>query len=348
MAIRSRCPTRVDFAGGTTDLAAFRNAEGGAVVSASIRQYAYASLERETDTCCRIASQDLDTYVEARDIRDLEYDGNLDLLKAAVRSLDLSGGMDLVVRCDAPPGSGLGSSASVGVALLGLLDRLRASEQDGRSHILSRFELANLACRLEADLGIIGGKQDQFAAAVGGINYMEFLPEDRVLVEPIPLAPATVCELEKHLLLCYSGKSRLSGDTNQRMITAYETGVPQVVHALRTVKRIARDILSALISGNLQWFAELLNEEWEARAQLADGVISPEVLLQRDAALKAGALAAKVCGAGGGGCTLFYCAPNREGDVSRALEACGGRIIHFAFEMSGLQVWETPGSREAA
>jgi D-glycero-alpha-D-manno-heptose-7-phosphate kinase len=321
-------------------LPAFRNAEGGAVVSASIRQYAYASLERMTDVCCRIASQDIDAFVEARSIRELEYDGNLDLLKAAVLALNLPGGMDIVVRCDAPPGSGLGSSASIGVALLGLLDRLRATEAGGRVRMLTRFELADLACRLEADLGIIGGMQDQFSAAVGGINYMEFLPGNRVLVEPLHLAHRTIYELEKHLVLCYSGKSRLSGDANHRMISAYENGEPRVVNGLRNVKRIARDVYSALVSDDLGWFADLLNEEWAARQELADGIVTPEMHAQREAAMAAGAVAAKVCGAGGGGCILFYCAPNREGEVRRALETCGGRILEVTFEMTGLQVWE--------
>ena len=214
MALRARAPTRVDFAGGTTDLAAFADREGGAVVSAAIDRYAYCSLTRVNGEGVRITAQDLQQFVEAHDIRDLEYDGNLDLLKAAIRSLDLPGGLLIEARCDAPPGSGTGSSASLGVALLGLLDRLRATAAADRRHYMSRFEVADLSCRLEHEIGIIGGKQDQYSAAIGGFNYMEFHDRDLVVVEPLELHSWVRLELQKHLVLCYSGQSRLSGDTN--------------------------------------------------------------------------------------------------------------------------------------
>ena len=170
MAIRARTPTRIDFAGGTTDLPAFREREGGAVVSATIDRYAHCSLTHCEGDGLRVVSQDLGTFVEAANIRELEYDGNLDLLKAAIRALGLPGGQCVTARCDAPPGSGTGSSASVGVALLGMLDRLRSLAGGDRRNCMSRFELAEMAWQLEHDLGIVGGKQDQYAAAVGGFN----------------------------------------------------------------------------------------------------------------------------------------------------------------------------------
>ncbi|MBU0609436.1 MAG: GHMP kinase [Armatimonadetes bacterium] len=269
MPIRSRTPTRVDFAGGTTDLHAFSSREGGAVLSAAIDRHAYCTLHRSGVNGVKIHSQDLEQFVAAATIRELEFDGNLDLLKAAVRALELPSGLDISVRSDAPPGSGTGSSASIGVALLGLLDHLRASDPARRRSILSRFELAELACRLEQDLGIVGGKQDQYAAAVGGFNYMEFTGENHVAIEPLDLSPAVVCDLEKHLVLCYSGQSRLSGSTNQKMIGAYEDGDPVVCGALRTVKRVAGDMQRALLAADLEWFGELMDEEWHARCQLA-------------------------------------------------------------------------------
>ena len=341
MAIRGRAPTRIDFAGGTTDLPAFRDREGGAVVSVAIDRYAYCSLTRRDDNGFRIISQDLEQFVEASDIRELEYDGNLDLLKAAIRALDLPGGISVTARCDAPPGSGTGSSASVGVALLGLLDRLRADAASDRRRFMSRFELAELACHLEHDLGIVGGKQDQYAAAIGGFNYMEFYDQDRVRVEPLELHSWVRLELQKHLVLCYSGQSRLSGDTNQKMISAYEADDPTVTGAMRCVKRVAQDVRRALIGGDLEWFGELLEEEWEARGKLAPGVVTPKLQELREAGKGAGAVAAKVCGAGGGGCLLFYCGPDAETDVSRALEAAGGRILDFSFDFNGLEVWES-------
>ncbi|GAH36850.1 unnamed protein product, partial [marine sediment metagenome] len=274
MIIRSRAPTRIDFAGGTTDLPAFRNREGGAVVSATIDRYAYCSLRPTDRAGVRITSQDLQQFVEAQDIRELEFDGNLDLLKAAVRALALEEALDISVRCDAPPGSGLGSSASVGVALLGLLNQLRAVRGNRQRSTMSRFELAELACQLENELGIVGGKQDQYAAALGGLNYLEFYSEERVAVEPLYVSPDVLCELEKHLVLCYSGESRLSGDTNDIMISAYERGDATVTESLRAVKQVAQDMYRALLVGDLPWFAELINQEWEARRQLAPGVVT--------------------------------------------------------------------------
>lgn len=339
MAIRSRTPTRVDFAGGTTDLAAFSSREGGAVVNAAIDRHAYCTLQTTTTNGICIRSQDLDQFVTAADIRELEFDGNLDLLKAAARALNLPLGLDITVRCDAPPGSGTGSSASIGVALLGLLDWLRSRQRD-RPYRLSRFELAEMACTLEKSLGIVGGKQDQYAAAIGGFSYMEFGEGGAVVVEPIEPAPSVICDLEKHLVLCYSGESRLSGSTNLKMISAYESGDAVVGGALRTVKRVAQDMHRALLMGDLSWFGELLNEEWHARRQLAEGVVTDRMAELHESAMSAGAVGAKVCGAGGGGCLLFLSQPDQEGAVRRALEGAGGRIIDFSFDFRGLQVWE--------
>jgi D-glycero-alpha-D-manno-heptose-7-phosphate kinase len=337
--IRSRAPTRIDFAGGTTDLAAFRDREGGAVVSAAITRYAYCSLQAGEGGQVRIRADDLEQFVEAANIRELEYDGNLDLLKGAVKVLALPESLDIYVHCDAPPGSGTGSSASVGVALIGLLNHLRMRRSSGEQ-ILSRFEMAELACQIEQDLGIMGGKQDQYAAALGGFNYIEFHHQGRVAVEPLLLSPPVLCELSKRLVLYYTGLSRLSGDTNRRMIEAYEGGEPEVVSTLQQVKRVAQSIYRALLAEDLEAFAGLLNEEWEARRRLAPGVVTELMEELRETALAAGALATKVCGAGGGGCILIYCDDDREGAVRRALQDSSGGVLDFHFDFTGLQVWE--------
>lgn len=340
MVIRSRAPTRIDFAGGTTDLPSFRNRETGAVTNAAINRYAYCVLRELEGNGVRITSQDLGQFVEAADIRELEFDGNLDLLKAAVRALELPGGLEITVRCDAPPGSGTGSSASVGVAVLGLLDRLRQLRSGERGALMTRFELAELACDLEEELGIVGGKQDQYAAAVGGLSYMQFVG-DLVAVQSVDVPAWVLAELEKHLVLCYSGQSRLSGDTNAKMIAAYESGDPVVVGAMQSVARIAEEMNRALHEGDLTWFGELLDAEWQARSQLHSEVVTPKMGQLRQAALAAGGAGGKVCGAGGGGCMVFLSRPDREDDVRRALQGAGGRILDFTFDQMGLQVWES-------
>jgi len=275
--------------------------------------------------------------VEATHIREIEQRSSLQLLALAIRRFGIDAGISVRVRTDAPPGSGTGSSASVGVALLALLDHRRALLTDAKDR-LSRYELAEMACGLESEMGILGGKQDQYAAAIGGINYMEF-HGDRVFVERIEVTPGLVADLEKHLVLCYSGQSRLSGDTNARMIAAYESGDPTVCESLRTVKRVAQEGARALRSQNMRRFAELLNEEYEARARLAPGVVTEQMAHLVSIGRSAGAVAVKVCGAGGGGCLLFLAKPDCEGPVRRALEEAGGRILDFTFDFAGLQCW---------
>ncbi len=336
MVLRSRAPVRIDFAGGTTDLAAFRDKEGGAVLSVAIARYAYCSL-KPRESGLRVESDDLQEYVEAAHIRDVEQQSSLRLLTLAIKRFGQSDGIDVTVRTDSPPGSGTGSSASVGVALLALLDRHHALKA-GLKERMSRYELAEMACEIEAEMGIIGGKQDQYAAAVGGLNYMEF-HGDQVTVERVEASRGLVADLEKHLVLCYSGQSRLSGDTNTKMISAYERGEPNVVDSLQTVKRVAREAARALRAEDTERFAALLNEEYEARTRLSEGVLTPKMAVLVATAKQAGAVAAKICGAGGGGCLLFYCEPDREGAVRRALEFAGGQILDFTFDFGGLQVW---------
>jgi len=337
-AVRARAPVRVDFAGGTTDLPAFRQREVGAVISAALARYAYASAREVDFAGVQLGSQDLDEYVQADSVWELEFDGQLDLVKAAVQQMELTGGFQVSVRCDAPRGSGLGASASVGVALVGVLEALRALEANPSPPRLSRFEIARLACQLEEKLGVVGGKQDQYAAALGGFNYMEFVG-DVVRVEPLALPTELICELEKHMVLCYSGQSRLSGEANQRMIAAYEAGEETVVANLRRIRDLAREVYRCLLAEDLTPLPELLNEEWACREQLAEGIATQKMRELRQAAVEAGALGAKICGAGGGGCLLFYTAPDRESEVRRALIAAGGQPLDFVFDFTGLQRW---------
>ena len=337
--VRSKAPVRVDFAGGTTDLLAFSAREGGAVVNAAISRYAYCSLRPAANNGVRITSEDLQTFVEAQTVKELEYDGNLDLVKAAVRRLGLDVGVDVVVRCDAPPGSGTGSSASVGVALVGMLDSLRRALDGVERAPLSRYDAADMACELEAELGIVGGKQDQYAAALGGINYMEFYDQGRVAARRLDLAEEVLRELEKHLVLVYSGESRLSGDTNEKMISAYERGEETVCRALRTIKRVAQDVQRVLLIGDLKAFGELLEEETAARVKLYEHVMTPAMARLREAAMAAGAVGGKICGAGGGGCMLFLARPDHEVRVRRAVTEAGGRVLDFSFDHEGLQIW---------
>ena len=332
--LRSRAPVRIDLAGGWSDVPPFSAEVGGAVVNVAINRYTYATLVPRADERVRITSADFEITIEAESTRDLVYDGNLDLVKAAIRRLGIEQGLALYVRCDAPPGSGSGTSASLGVALLGLLNQLQPDR-------LARHELAELAHLLETEeLHISGGKQDQYAAAMGGINFMEF-HDPAVSASQLHLSPAAINDLEKHLVMCYTGKSRVSGNLIDAVMGAYRRGVPETTQALHRLKGIAFDMKSALLKGDLVTFGKLLGENWECQKKLDSSITTSQIDALFELAYNAGAIGGKALGAGGGGCLLFYCAADREHLVRKALTEAGAQIIDFNFDFEGLQVWSS-------
>ena len=330
---RARAPVRVDLAGGWTDVPPFSAEVGGFVVNAAISRYAYATLNPIAEGEYRLESADYDSYVVARDIRTMEYDGNLDLLKAAVRRVGLNIGAHLITRSDAPPGSGTGSSASMGVTLVGLLDQLHGGQRD-------RLEIAALANALETEeMGIPGGKQDQYAAAMGGLNFMSF-KDPQVTVEPLKPSRDFVRELEKHLLLIYTGKSRLSGNLIARVMGAYQAGDKQVTQALMNIRQAALDMREAFAQENVRRVGELLAVNWENQKLLYDDMTTPKIEALFSVAKPEGLIGGKACGAGGGGCILMLCECDCEHKVRRAVEDLGGQAIEFVLDTEGLQVWQ--------
>jgi len=335
MKIRARAPIRMDFAGGWTDVPPFSEREGGAVINATINRYTYATLVPRSDHTIRIISADFDTFLEVKDFKQLEYDGNLDLIKAAIKVLEIRQGMDLFVRCDAPPGSGTGSSSSISVALIGLLNTLQKEK-------LSPHEIAKLGRVLELqELHIAGGKQDYYASALGGINYLEF-EDPAVSNSSLKISQDVIAEMEKHMVLCYTGKSRLSGNIISTVMSSYERGEEKTTSALFNLKRIAQEMKSALLTGDMKRFASLLDDNWKNQKMLDESTTNSQIDRLFEIAYTNGALGGKALGAGGGGCLLFYCDDNREHEVRKALEKSGAHIIDFNFEFQGLVTWTLP------
>ena len=332
--MRSRAPVRIDFAGGWTDVGEFARDSAGAVVNAAISIYSYASVRRTEEDSGRgiqIYSADFNTYVEAAGVRKLEYDGNADLVKAAIRHLDVDDSFFITTRSDAPPGSGLGTSAAMGVALIGAL-----------SHHVSRpflpAEVAEMASEIEREeLGIRGGKQDQYASAIGGFQFMEF-HGDTVRTSPLRLSPRTLFELQKHLVLCYTGKSRLSGDIHERVADAFSKGDPDTTVAIANLKRIARVMKERLLLGDLEGSATLLSENWDNQKRLHPSVTNEQIDELFAIAAESGAAGGKACGAGGGGCVVFLAKPDHEHILRQALQDGGARMLDFVFDMHGLQI----------
>jgi D-glycero-alpha-D-manno-heptose-7-phosphate kinase len=331
--LKSRAPVRLDLSGGWTDVPPFSSRVGGAVISASINRYTYATVVPLQTKRIEITSADYSQSISVNNTKELEYDGKLDLVKAAIKKLKIKQGLDLYVRSDAPPNSGMGTSASAGVALIGLLNRMQNDK-------LTSHEIANLARILEVEeLHIAGGKQDQYSAAFGGINFMEF-KDPVVSISPLRLSEATINEMEKHLVLCYTGISRLSGNLITRVMNEYEKGVKKTVEALHSLKKIAIDMKIALLNGDTDKFGILLGENWKNQKKLHESVTNPVVDALFKIAMKNGAIGGKALGAGGGGCLLFYCELNTEHKVKKALADQNMQLIDWNFEFKGLQAWK--------
>jgi D-glycero-alpha-D-manno-heptose-7-phosphate kinase len=331
--VRARAPLRLSFAGGGTDVSPFPETEGGVVLSATIDRYAYGSLAPRSDNRVNIESVDFGMSLDFPVTEDPILDGKLDLVKAAIRRLrrgDL-GGYDLVLRSNTPPGSGLGSSSTMMVALVGLLHEFYGFTPDP-------YEVANLAYAIEReDLGIKGGYQDHYAATFGGFNFIEF--GEQVVVNPLRISDVTVHELEFSLLLCFTGVTRESAniiaDQTSRVVNAQS----DTVAGLRAQKQLALEMKSALLRGKLNDFGELLGQAWHEKQRLSPMITTSRIQEAFDLALRHGAISGKVTGAGGGGYILFFCDFKKKHRVADALEQFGVTVEEFSFEPKGLTTW---------
>jgi D-glycero-alpha-D-manno-heptose-7-phosphate kinase len=329
---RARAPVRIDLAGGWTDVPPYSAEQGGAVVNAALTRYAYATLRPLPPGRYELVSADYDLYFQAEDIRDLEYDGNLDLVKAALRRRGLETGAQITTRSEAPPGSGTGSSAAMGVALVGLLDYIAGGN-------MLPSEVAEMAHLVEVEeLRIGGGRQDQYAAAHGGLNFMRF-SDGQVDVEPLSIGDDFLREMEKHLVLIYTGNSRLSGNIIDRVMGAYSAGEQQVTQALGNLRDAAGEMKAAIEAEDLRRVGEVMSWNWENQKRLYEEMTTLKIEALIAAMREVGILGVKASGAGGGGCVIVLAHPDREHLVVRAAEDLGGRVISFKFDTSGLCRW---------
>lgn len=334
MIIRAKAPLRISFAGGGTDVAPFPELEGGCVLSATIDRYAWGTLRPRDDGRICIDSLDFGTSLAYSSRRELKLDGNMDLAKAAISRLtgDYDQGFDLFLHSDAPPGSGLGSSSAMMVVIVGLL-------KEWKNLRLTDYEVAELAYEVErVDLGIQGGMQDQYAAAFGGVNHIEFFG-DHVLVNSLRLAPDILNELEYNLLLVDTGQVRLSSNIIADQVGRYERGETASIDALREIKRLTGEMKDRLLRRRFDDFGALLHEEWQHKKRMSDRISSPELDALYDLARDEGAIGGKITGAGGGGHMLLYCRFDRKHRVAEALRVRGCEPSEVALEPLGLQTW---------
>jgi D-glycero-alpha-D-manno-heptose-7-phosphate kinase len=302
------------------------------VVNAAISLRAHVDLTLGTPAQgIRLVSLDLEQQVDCANASGLVFDGKLDLLKAGLRMLPVTGSCTLTTRSDAPAGSGLGASGALDVALVTCLNAARQERPEAR-------ELAEQGWYLEAlEAGLPGGKQDQFAAAFGGFHRLSFRDPD-VGIEPLTLDPAFLAELERRTLLCYTGQTRVSGQTIRRVMAAYEQGTPAVTHALRSLRDMADQMTEALRAADLPRVATLLSENWRHQQMLDPTMRTPEMALLEGAVLDAGALGGKAAGAGAGGSMFFVLGGDRPRAEAAAREA-GATILPVSWCFEGARAW---------
>ena len=331
MVIRGRAPLRVSFGGGGTDVEPFCVNQGGAIIGSTINKYAYCSIVPRDDEEIIVHSLDFDMTVKYNTRENYVYDGKLDLVKAALKGMDIRQGCEVYLQCDAPPGSGLGTSSTVMVAMLAAMARWKGVEMDA-------YRLADLAYEVEReDLKIAGGYQDQYAATFGGFNFIEFHGRNTVVVNPLRIKKDIIHELQYNLLLCYTGNIHVSANIIKDQVQNYEK--KDGFEAMCEVKALAYAMKDELLKGNLHSFGKLLNYGWESKKRMSSKITNPQVDALYNEAMAAGALGGKLLGAGGGGYLLMYCPYNLRHKVAARLEAAGGQLTDWCFELRGAQSW---------
>jgi D-glycero-alpha-D-manno-heptose-7-phosphate kinase len=326
MIIRAKSPLRISFGGGGTDIPPYCDQFGGAVLSTTINKYAYVTLIPHHQPQITIKSLDFNQELTLKNPQDLQPNGQLDLIKSVIKVFQLPFSFDLYIHCDASPGSGLATSSSITVALISAF-----SQYMGKS--LSNYDVAELAYFIERKCaGLPGGKQDQFAAAFGGFNFIEFY-QDSTVVNTLRLDSNVLNELNYRLLLCDLGRNRENQSKPQKQLSQKsETQLDQL-------KQIAIEMKKVLLKGQLDTFGFLLHQAWLTKQQTHQQISDNRVDTLYTTAINHGAYGGKVLGAAGGGYMLLYCQFDRKPEISQALSQLNCRLIDFSFDLSGVQSW---------
>jgi len=332
MLIRSKAPLRLSLAGGGTDVSPYLEEKGGCVISSTIDKYAYCTLRTRDDDTIGVKSLDYDTVAEFQKDEEFVFDGKLDLVKAAISSFKTPTGFDLFLHCDAPPGSGLGSSSAVVVSMVGAMKRWLNLP-------LSEYDVAETAFKIEREkLGIRGGRQDQYAATFGGFNFIEFM-KDKTIVNPLRVKEDIIDELQYRLLMCYTGRTRMSSNIIQEQVKRFVDGNKDMIEALDATKALAIEMKNSLLRGSLDEVGELMNRAWREKKRFASKITDSRLDKIYETAMKAGAQGGKITGAGGGGYMLFLCEFEKRHLVATEVEKLGTRVTPFAFDQRGMRTW---------
>ncbi len=337
MLIRSKAPLRLGLAGGGTDVSPYSDLYGGGILNATINLYAYASIEPANDGMIRFETADGSQRRVYSSNETIKPEGIFDIHAGIYNRIikkypakELS--FRLITSIDAPQQSGLGTSSTLAVAILGaFVEWLKLP--------LGEYEIAQLAYEIERiDLAMAGGKQDQYSATFGGINFMEF-DKDKVVVNPLRIKDAYLDELAHNLVLYYTDTSRLSSEIIHRQQQNVLAEDQIAIEAMHQLKKQAIMMKEALLKGNLDEIGRILDFGWKFKKQMASGITNPELDKIYETAIINGATGGKISGAGGGGYMFFYCPGNTRYQVIDSLAQYGGYAERYEFTSGGLTTW---------
>jgi D-glycero-alpha-D-manno-heptose-7-phosphate kinase len=330
---------RLGLAGGGTDVSPYCDIHGGYVLNATLDRYAYAVIKTLDERMVRFVATDQQSEKVKAVGEPLVLNGNLDLHKAVYNHMiqKYNGGqpipLELSTFCDAPAGSGLGSSSTLVVVMIRAFVELLNLPLDD-------YTIAHLAYKLErVDCGLQGGRQDQYSATFGGFNFMEFYVDDRAVINPLRIKNWIVCELEASLVLFYTGVSRESAKIIADQSNNVNFGSKDAMDAMHGIKNEALVMKECLLRGDFMGIVESMRQGWESKKRSAKAVSTPHIEEIYNAAIAAGAMAGKVSGAGGGGFMMFFVPPDRRMDVFRSMNRFEGQISNCHFTKHGTQAW---------
>lgn len=339
--IRARAPLRLGLAGGGTDVSPYCDIHGGYVLNATIDRYAYAVIKTLDEPVVRFIATDQQVEKALPAKVPVPLNGKLDLHKAVYNHIiqNFNDGrpipLELSTFCDAPAGSGLGSSSTLVVVMIRAFAELLNLPLDD-------YTIAQMAFQIErVDCGLQGGRQDQYAATFGGFNFMEFYADERVIVNPLRIKNWIICELEASLVLYFTETSRESARIIADQSDNVSCGLQSAIDAMHGLKREALAMKESLLRGDFSGLAASMRTGWEAKKRSAKTVSNPHIDAVYNAVINAGGLAGKVSGAGGGGFMWFFVPVEKRMDVIRTLEGFGGQVSNCHFTKQGTQAWRT-------
>jgi len=338
MIYRSKAPLRIGLAGGGTDVSPYSDVYGGAILNATISLSANASIEPLDEPVIIIEALDRKESEQYAFTEQLPTNGKLDLLKGVYNRLQkeyglIKNGFRLSTYVDAPAGSGLGTSSTLVVAILGaFVEMLKLP--------LGDYDIAHLAYSIEReDLQLAGGKQDQYAATFGGVNFMEFYGDDKVIVNPLRIRPEYLHELGNNLVLYFTATSRESAAIIKEQVKNVHDKNEKSIEAMHQLKEQSRMMKEALLKGRLDEFGAILDFGFQQKRKMAHNISNSNIEAIYDAAKNTGATGGKISGACGGGFMIFYCPGNTRYNVIETLTTFGGEIKNYSFTKYGLTSW---------